>query len=437
MKLSIFFLCFLLFIAISKEVEEERTLNNADDTLNFIYEIRAGPDEEDKNFLVDNTRQNTYLFNYKKIDSNSNDDEIETNIEVNNLYMKNFEYKLIDNFLPINNNNGIYGVLGLGTLHGKNMFMDQLKNNKLIKKRKAYICLNDENSKKLKFQYELPKNYGEDFIFCPLVLYKDSYEQKYHESWMCEMTHILVKNEENGEKINKKIYLNDTYETMGKIVFNPNSNYITAPEIYLHYLKIQYSMNSRNRCSIYKRDDKMYLYCNYESQKNFDKLPYFGILIEGYLHKIPVRNLFVKTQEENNYMSLIRFDKRNNKGHLWEFGLPLFKSFVMQFDFDNKRVGFGEPLIKSENITGEWVQWYSLNEGLSPRLFANKTTMLIGLICFILIIFIIIIGGIIGYFSNYFKSKKKLYEETGQNIEMTKKDPSSSFKYDSHMKNEI
>jgi hypothetical protein len=429
------FLYFLIIIILSNQKEEEKYILDEDNNLNFIYTIRAGPNEEDLPFLIDITKQNTYLFRNKKI--NSNDDEIETNIEVNNLYMKNFEYKLIDNFLPINNNNGIYGVLGLGTLHGKNMFMDQLKNNKLIKKRKAYICLNDENSKKLKFQYELPKNYGEDFIFCPLVLYKDSYEQKYHESWMCEMTHILVKNEENGEKINKKIYLNGTYETMGKIVFNPNSNYITAPEIYLHYLKIQYSMNSRNRCSIYKRDDKMYLYCNYESQKNFDKLPYFGILIEGYLHKIPVRNLFVKTQEENNYMSLIRFDKRNNKGHLWEFGLPLFKSFVMQFDFDNKRVGFGEPLIKSENITGEWVQWYSLNEGLSPRLFANKTTMLIGLICFILIIFIIIIGGIIGYFSNYFKSKKKLYEETGQNIEMTKKDPSSSFKYDSHIKNEI
>jgi len=59
---------------------------------------------------------------------------------------------------------------------------------------------------------------------------------------MCEMTHILVKNEENPEDINKVIKLNDTYETLGKIIFNPNSNYITAPEIYLHYLKIQFSI---------------------------------------------------------------------------------------------------------------------------------------------------------------------------------------------------
>ena len=434
MKTYAYLLFLIIVINLSNEKKEASIINEDDDNLNFIYTIRAGPDEEDMPFLIDITKQNTYLFRNEEIDSNDN--EIETNIEVNNLYIKNFEYKLTDNFIPINNNNGINGVLGLGTLHGKNMFMDQMKYHKLIKKRKAYICLNDENSKKLKFQYELPKNYGEDFIFCPLVLYKDSYDKQYHESWMCEMTHIIVKNEENEEDINKKIYLNDTYETMGKIIFNPNTKYITAPEIYLHYLKIQFSMDSRNRCSVYKREDKIYLYCNYETEKNLDKLPYLGILIEGYLHKIPVRNLFVKTPEENSYMSLIRFDKSNNKGHLWEFGLPLFKSFVMQFDFDNKRIGFGEPLLKSENITGEWVQWYSLNEGLSPRLFANKTTMLIGLIIFALIIFIIIIGGICGYFSNYFKSKNKLYEENGQNIEMTKKDPSSSFKYDSNIKNE-
>ena len=43
-------------------------------------------------------------------------------------------------------------------------------------------------------------------------------------------------------------------------------------------------------------------------------------------------------------------------------------------------MGFGEPSLKSLDLTDEWVQWYSLNEGLSPRLFASKTTMLIGII---------------------------------------------------------
>ena len=418
------YISLLLLISLIFTNEKEEKIINSDDTLNFIYIIRAGPEEEDTQFLIDNTKQYTYLF--KNEEMNSDDEEIETNIEVNNLYAKDFKYKLTENFLSkkiISNNieNNIGGILGFGTIHGKNMFMDQMKNKKLIKKKKVYFCLNDENTKKLKFQYELPKNYGDDFSFCPLVMYKDSYDEKYHESWICEMTHFIVKNEENEADINKKINLNDTYETMGKIVFNPNTKYITAPEIYLHYLKIQYSMNSRNRCSTYKKKDKIYLYCNYENEKNFEKLPYFGILIEGYLHKIPVKNLFVKNGEINSYMSLIRFDKNNNKGRLWEFGLPLFKSFVMQFDFDNKQVGFGEPLLKSENLTTEWINWYSLNESLSPRLFASKTTMMIGVICFCVIILVIVVGGIIGYFSNYNKRKNTLHEEVNLNIEMSKK----------------
>ena len=418
------YISLLLLISLIFTNEKEEKIINSDDTLNFIYTIRAGPEEEDTQFLIDNTKQYTYLFKNEEI--NSDDEEIETNIEVNNLYAKDFKYKLTENFLSkkiISNNieNNIGGILGFGTIHGKNMFMDQMKNKKLIKKKRVYFCLNDENTKKLKFQYELPKNYGDDFSFCPLVMYKDSYDEKYHESWICEMTHFIVKNEENQADIDKKINLNDTYETMGKIVFNPNTKYITAPEIYLHYLKIQYSMNSRNRCSTYKKKDKIYLYCNYENEKNFEKLPYFGILIEGYLHKIPVKNLFVKNEEINSYMSLIRFDKNNNKGRLWEFGLPLFKSFVMQFDFDNKQVGFGEPLLKSENLTTEWINWYSLNESLSPRLFASKTTMMIGVICFCVIILVIVVGGIIGYFSNYNKRKNTLHEEVNLNIEMSKK----------------
>ena len=413
----------MLLIMYSNE-KEEKFLSNTDDNLIFVYTIRAGPEEEDMQFLIDNTKQNTFLFKDEDLNIDQDFEEIETKIEVNNLYMKDFEYKLTGNFLSnkkiYDNNNTISGVLGLGTLHGKNMFMDQMKSKKLIKKKKVYFCLNDENSKKLKFQYELPKNYGNNFNFCPLIMYKDSYDKKFHESWMCEMTHILVKNEENEKDINKTIYLSDTYETIGKIIFNPNTRFITAPEIYLHYLKIQYSMNSRNRCSTYKKQDKIYLYCKYENEKNFEKLPYFGVLIEGYLHKIPVKNLFVKNEERNSYMSLIRFDKKNNKGHLWEFGLPFFKSFVVQFDFDDKKVGLGEPILKSIDLTNEWVQWYSLHEGLSPRLFASKLTMFIGLIIFVSIIILVVIGGIIGYFTKYNKERNILHEEIRLNIEMSK-----------------
>ena len=412
---------FIILLIYSNE-KEENTKTNIIDNYKFLYTIRAGPNEEDMPFLVDLTKQDTYFFQDSEL--NSKNDEIETTIELNNIFMKNFQYKLTNSIALNKNKNDnedkITGILGLGTAHGKNMFVDQLRNNNLIKSRKIYISLLDDEPK-IQFQYELPKHYGEKFYFCPLLLYKDSFPKKYYEGWICEMTHILVKNEENPADINKKIYLNNTYETIGKIIFNPNSKFITAPEIYLHYLKIQYSMNSRNRCSAYKRGDKIYLFCKYENEKNFEKLPYFGVLIEGYLHKIPVKYLFVKTEYKNKYMSLIRFDKKNNKGHLWEFGLPIFKSFTMQLDFENRRIGFGEPLLKSEDLTNEWIQWYSLHEGLSPRLFANKLTMIIGLAIFSIILLVIIIWGTIGYFINYNKSKGQMSEEISQNIELSQK----------------
>jgi hypothetical protein len=419
MKKKIIFFVIISILSQVKliEIDEDHSMNT-DDPLNFIYTIRAGPNEDDMEFLIDSTRQNTYIFRDKE--KNATEEEYETNIEVNNLYMRKFEYKLSNNFLTKGKYDDVHGILGFGTIHGKNMFMDQMYKQKLIKKKKIYFCLNDEESKKLKFQYELPKRYGDDFLFCPLVSYKDSYGKKYRESWMCELTHFFIKNEEEPESINKTIYLNSTTESLGKVIFNPNTKFITIPETYLQDIRKQYSINSRNRCSVYKKDNMIYLYCKYQNETNFNLLPYFSFIMEGFLFKIPVQHLFVKN-EDGNFMCLIRFSKNNNKGHLWEFGLPLFKSFVIQFDFDNKRVGLGEPLLKPENLTSEWIQWYSLHEGLSPRLFANKTIMIIGFSCFIAIILLIFICAIVGYFKNYFSQKNELYEENIEAIEMSQK----------------
>ena len=93
---------------------------------------------------------------------------------------------------------------------------------------------------------------------------------------------------------------------------------------------------------------------------------------------------------------------------------------MIELDFDNKRVGFGEPLLKNENMTEEWIDWYSVNHGLGPRLFASKMTMIIGIICLIIIILLIVICSIYSYFNDYYKKRNSLKEEedVGKNIEM-------------------
>ena len=39
---------------------------NIDNSYNFIYPVNIGPDEEAKLFLIDTTRQSTYLFKDNK-----------------------------------------------------------------------------------------------------------------------------------------------------------------------------------------------------------------------------------------------------------------------------------------------------------------------------------------------------------------------------------
>ena len=104
---------------------------------NFFGKRTEGPDEEAKLFLIDTTRQSTYLFKDNKIASN--EDEIETTLEINTLHLKDFEFQLIDNFLDDSNIIKIDGIIGLGTINGKNSFMGQMKSNRLIKSKKVYI----------------------------------------------------------------------------------------------------------------------------------------------------------------------------------------------------------------------------------------------------------------------------------------------------------
>ena len=73
-------------------------------------------------------------------------------------------------------------------------------------------------------------------------------------------------------------------------------------------------------------------------------------------------------------------------------------------------------------MTEEWIQWYSLNESLSPRLFASKMTMIIGIICIVVIILFIFGCAMYTYISKYYVRKDILKEEEiGKNIEMVGK----------------
>ena len=96
-------LIFIISFVKSLIIEEQKNLDN---TLNLIYPVNVGPDEEERQFLIDPTRQNTYLFINDKITSNIDDDEFETNLEINTLHLKDFEFQLSPNILEKDENYG-------------------------------------------------------------------------------------------------------------------------------------------------------------------------------------------------------------------------------------------------------------------------------------------------------------------------------------------
>ena len=94
-----FILISLLIIQNSKELLE---FDNIENSYNFIYTIDIGPDEEEKQFLIDTTLQSAYLFKNsipKNIKISEEENEIETNLEINTLQLKDFEFELTNNFL--------------------------------------------------------------------------------------------------------------------------------------------------------------------------------------------------------------------------------------------------------------------------------------------------------------------------------------------------
>ena len=93
-----FTLTFIILIQYSNALLE---FENIEDENNFIYTVDIGPDEEEKQFLIDTTRQGTYLFKNTLINNQKISDEeteLETNLEINTLQLKDFEFEITDNF---------------------------------------------------------------------------------------------------------------------------------------------------------------------------------------------------------------------------------------------------------------------------------------------------------------------------------------------------
>ena len=365
----LFFLISILFFCKINSIEE------SDYTMEYYYSLRIG-NKMDLNFLLDTSKSNSIFFNddnklgKKLIDSDLS--SFTTPIEINTHYIKKLNFDLKKDETKLNNSN-IQGIIGLGIKDSSNSLLDKMKEEKLIKSKILYFTTSPYP--KIEFQIDIPKNSKETFTGCNIT--KNS---NFKESWICDLSHIYI--EDDDDKDEEKIEINDTIEVNSQAIFDAKSYYITTSIKYLTQILDEFE--DENNCKSFIRNDFTYINCDMNSLNDTKKMPFLYFVFGNFAYKIKPDKLFTQSQK-GKFTCLIRFSSKSDYDNIWILGYPFFSSYKIKFDYDNNFIGFnGEKPLDFSKIVKDY---YS-------GIFKDKRILfgLIGTCCviFILILFFII-----------------------------------------------
>ena len=363
------FLISILFFCKINSIEESEY------TMEYYYSLRIG-NKMDLNFLLDTSKSNSIFFNddnklgKKLIDSDLS--SFTTPIEINTHYIKKLNFDLKKDETKLNNSN-IQGIIGLGIKDSSNSLLDKMKEEKLIKSKILYFTTSPYP--KIEFQIDIPKNSKETFTGCNIT--KNS---NFKESWICDLSHIYI--EDDDDKDEEKIEINDTIEVNSQAIFDAKSYYITTSIKYLTQILDEFE--DENNCKSFIRNDFTYINCDMNSLNDTKKMPFLYFVLGNFAYKIKPDKLFTQSQK-GKFTCLIRFSSKSDYDNIWILGYPFFSSYKIKFDYDNNFIGFnGEKPLDFSKIVKDY---YS-------GIFKDKRILfgLIGTCCviFILILFFII-----------------------------------------------
>ena len=363
------FLISILFFCKINSIEESEY------TMEYYYSLRIG-NKMDLNFLLDTSKSNSIFFNddnklgKKLIDSDLS--SFTTPIEINTHYIKKLNFDLKKDETKLNNSN-IQGIIGLGIKDSSNSLLDKMKEEKLIKSKILYFTTSPYP--KIEFQIDIPKNSKETFTGCNIT--KNS---NFKESWICDLSHIYI--EDDDDKDEEKIEINDTIEVNSQAIFDAKSYYITTSIKYLKEILDEFE--DENNCKSFIRNDFTYINCDMNSLNDTKKMPFLYFVLGNFAYKIKPDKLFTQSQK-GKFTCLIRFSSKSDYDNIWVLGYPFFSSYKIKFDYDNNFIGFnGEKPLDFFKIVKDY---YS-------GIFKDKRILfgLIGSCCviFILILFFII-----------------------------------------------
>lgn len=348
----------------------------AEYSMSYYYPFRLGQKAKEVQMVINSKESETILFSNterpysEEILTNTEMDIFKDSVEINGQVLNNFSFSVKEDTTELKNPS-LQGIMGLGiSLDTEtNDLFEALHESQLIERKTIFI----KTLPKAKVEFLVDKNKKDlvNFTYCGMTD-KDDLEEKYHDGWVCEYTHLLL---DNKTEKKEELSWNDTFQVHGRAIFDTTSSYIIAP---LEYYSVIFSLLELNETICKSVEDlatnETYLNCAFTNTTDFNKMNSFYFMFDGFAYPVHTKDLFKNTTK--GYVSMIKF--RNETNNIWTFGYPFFSNYEVQFDYDEKKVGFnGEnPL----NFTAEWNEWLIENQSFLNRVYNDKTIMIVGAI---------------------------------------------------------
>ena len=369
----------------------------SDYSFTFLYSTAIGHKNTPITFITDTTVYDTVLFSNtdrpyaQPILTGTDLDLYKDNVQINNLLLQNFTFSIKED--PTNLNiTSIQGILGLGissrTKH--NEIISALQKQQLINK--GIIFLSTTPSPQLSLFVDKPQEHLTTFTNCSLLDSNELIDKKYHDSWICDYSHVLIVNKTNSANVSvSNLSWNDTIEIHGRVLFDSTTSYIIIPNEYIDAIMEMIGVSTTEcKIEINRNYNETYLNCYFErGNAHLNELNDFYFLFEGYAYKLSASDLFVNVTNDTEFISKIKFREEHN--NIWIFGYPFFAKYELAFDYDDMKVCIkGNDVL---NLTMDYTKWKKENEDFLKMTFNDKNVIIIGAIigCVILLFILIFI----------------------------------------------
>ena len=330
----------------------------------ILYEIGIGKNISKIKMLLSTSTTNNTLFSNSnrryalEIQEKRNKSILTDTITFNEVPIKDFTFNVGIDDTDFDDDT-IQGEFGLGiNLYGRNELIELLFKDKIIFQKEIII-----GAELILDTYLITDKY----YFGNLT---DRYdlEQKYHNAWATELSHILT------GKTKSDFIWNNTEEINGRAILDSSSKYIYLPDNYIELILDIWKLNLTKCPLIENKENKIqYFHCENISSDYFKTIKPISFIIDGYGFLLTAEELF-ENIEENNYESFLRF--RNEINNIWTFGSPFFKKYKVWLKFDKQLIGFN-----GNNITDfhkEYKQWREENELILNKTSNDKKIVVIG-----------------------------------------------------------